>query len=213
MLHHTYATDKLLINRSWMLRDRQAAEISTSPGQFVTSTLTDVVEAAGCSVDTEFPRCRIVPTFSLAKGNVPVSPEPCKLAALSPGSGVAAAGELLDDERATTAASGERFSTRNEWVCFGGTGGGAVVRRGESPIDAVLTGLAVDIFAARSSAVPRALSSAPTDVKLDVPVPLLCSRRSVREQPALIISLPPPLLFDAVLEAKALAEFGRAQLL
>lgn len=174
----------------------------------MTSSFTDVVEAAGCSADMTGPRCRIVPTFSLANGKVPVSPGPEVPPAPLSACTAAATAELLDDdERATTfggtAMSAERFSTLAECACFGGTGGGIVddERRGESSVEVVLDGLVA------WSPVPCVFLSVPRAVEVDMPV-LLCVR-SVRASLAFLKS--PPFPFSAVLD-RALAEFGRAQL-
>jgi len=89
--------------------------------------VTDAAEPVGCSTGTTVTRCRIVPTFSLANGNVPVSAGLEALPAPSP----CTAAELTDDDEQAsilggTEVSAERFSTLNECVCFGGTGGGTV---------------------------------------------------------------------------------------
>ena len=185
-----------------MPNDKHATQVNELPVVVVTSSFTDVSAAVGCSTGTAIPRCRIVPTFSLANGNVPESPGPGELPALGPCTTVEL---LIDDERATTFGgtpeSGERFSAFNECVCFGGTGGGTedADRRGESLIEAVLAGL---------EGLPSVFLSLPTYIELDVPVLLrVCS---VCEPPAVPKSLP-LLSFNAVLD-RALAELGRAQL-
>ena len=86
-------------------------------------------------------------------------------------------------------------------MCFGGTGGGGggaadVDRRGESPIDAVLDGLAVTALDVAAST-PCDFLSVPKDA------PVLAGARSVCEPPA-------PPTFNGVLDT-ALAELGRAQ--
>lgn len=99
--------------------------------------------AAGCSTDVTAPRCRIVPTFSFANGNVLVSLGPEELCPCT------GADPHDDDERVTTlggkASSGECFPTFNERVCLGGTGGGTVddVRQGELAVEVVLEGIIV----------------------------------------------------------------------
>ena len=95
----------------------------------------------------------------------------------------------------------------NGCACFGGTGGGTADadRRGESPIDAVLVGLAVTVPDVVEST-PCAFLSVPKHVELDAPV--LPGARGVCEP---LAQPPPPPPFNAVPDA-ALAELGRAQL-
>ena len=77
----------------WMRRSKHVVPVTV-----VTSAFTDVEDAADCSADTTTPRCRIVPTFSLANGSVPVSLGPAALPAPSPCTAAEAAELFVDAE-------------------------------------------------------------------------------------------------------------------